>query len=138
MYLDTEDTRDAYTIKDMTDAFGTYNLKTILNISFEEILEADRKLRDEVKARNEIGVGDEVEFASMFDRLIRPDNKNSNLRKGYVIDAEVEGCPECVRVLLKGDGTRVVSINSCKKTGKHNTDVEKVMASFEKGGGEQC
>lgn len=122
---------EAYTIDQIREAFGVCNMTDVLKMPLTDAMAYDKKLTEKIKReREKLHVGDEVEFASMFDRLIRPDNKNSNLRKGWVIDDEVDGCPKCVRVLLKGDGTRVVSINTCKKTGKHNPDIVKAMKSL--------
>ena len=122
---------EAYTMDQIREAFGVCNMTDVLKIPLTDAMAYDKKLMEEIKReREKLHVGDEVEFASMFDRLLRPDDKDSNLRKGYVIDAEVDGCPECVRVLLKGDGTRIVSIGSCKKTGKHNPDIVEAMKSL--------
>lgn len=122
---------EAYTIDQIREAFGVCNMTDVLKMPLTDAMAYDKKLTEKIKReREKLHVGDEVEFTSMFDQLVRPDNKDSNLRKGWVIDAEVDGCPNCVRVLLKGDGTRVVSINTCKKTGKHNPDIVKAMKSL--------
>lgn len=122
---------EAYTIDQIREAFGVCNMTDVLKMPLTDAMAYDMKLTEKIKReREKLHVGDEVEFTSMFDQLVRPDNKDSNLRKGWVIDDEVDGCPKCVRVLLKGDGTRVVSINVCKKTGKHNPDIVRLMNSL--------
>ena len=122
---------NSYPLSRVKEVFGVEHVSDILAQSLTDVMALDKKLMEEIKhEREKLHVGDEVEFVNMFDWLTRPYNKDSNLRKGYVIDAEVDGCPNSVRVLLKGDGTRVVPINTCKKTGRHNQDIVKVMKSL--------
>lgn len=111
---------DAYTVDQVKEAFDVITITDVLKMPLTDALATDKKLMEKIKReREKLHVGDEVEFVGMFDQ-----------GKGYVIDVNVEDCPNCVRLLIKGEGSRLVSINFCKKTGKHNPDIVKVMNSL--------
>lgn len=129
MYLDTEDTMEAYTMEEMDKTFGTYYLKSILNKPLEKMLEKDRKLREEVKARNAIKVGDFITYDSP---LVHYD--------GWVLTEPAPNTTELrVDVLTFKDGIPVVvsaEINKCEVTGKRNPYVAAMMKSLETKKGE--
>ena len=134
MYLDTEDTMEAYTLNEMDKTFGTYNLKSILNKPLEKMLEKDRKLREEVKARNAIKVGDFITYDSPLvhyegwvltePALPEPVFKPAELRVDVLTFKD--GIPEVVSV----------EINKCEVTGKRNPYVAAMMKSLETEKGE--
>lgn len=107
---------DSYTGPDLDSVFGSQCDNIIFETPVDEALAKDKKHQEEKKA---LHVGDEVEFTA-----------NGTTRKGYVINLI---SPVLVRVLTKDLGTYPEPPEKCKKTGKHNPDIEKVMASFEKG-----
>lgn len=109
------DVYNFYTIDEVLKVFG---MKTwdVLKMPVGFAMAKDKKYQEEKKA---LHIGDEVEFAAC-----------GTTRKGYIINLV---SPALVRVLTKDLGTYPVGPEECKKTGKHNPDIEKVMASFEKG-----
>ena len=124
MYLDTEDTMEAYTSNELDKAFGTYYLKTILGMPLNDILKTDRKLREEVKARNAIKVGDFITYDSPLAHY-----------DGWVLTKPAPNTTELhVDVLTFKDGIpQVVSveINKCEATGERNPYVAAMMKSLE-------
>lgn len=100
-----------YTIDEANKTFGNMN---ILTTPIDEVLAKDKEYQ---KEKETLHVGDEVKFTAY-----------GITRKGYVINVVR---PTLVRVLTKNLGTCPVGPEECEKTGKHNPDVEKVMASFE-------
>lgn len=108
----------AYTFKDVRNVFCTNTLTKVFNTPVEEALDKDKKHQEEKK---ELHVGDEVEFTGFANSLMR----------GYVMNLNAPG-DRCVVILYKM-GSYHRRPNECIKTGKHNLDIEKVMASFEKG-----
>lgn len=80
----------------------------------------DKEYQEKKKA---LHVGDEVEFDVEIGIAIE------RLR-GYITNLF---SPVLVRVLTKKYGTLTVSLGKCKKTGKHSDEIERAMASFEKG-----
>ena len=79
--------------------------------------------------KNALHVGDEVEFIGSNPNY---KVKVNEVMTGYVIGFVDGLSDECsVRILTKKHGTYLRSREMCEKTGKHNPDVEKVMASFE-------
>lgn len=118
---------NCYAIDEVNKAFGDLNIfntpagyLNIFNTPVEEVLAKDKKYKEE---KNALHIGDEVEF-------IAPGcTKLKEVRKGYVMGI-VEDSPRCVCILAK-DGSYHRSHEMCEKTGKHNPDIEKVMASFE-------
>ena len=115
----TGDCSDSYAIDDeILKIFGktTWN---VLKMPVEEAMSKDKEYQEEKKA---LHVGDEVEFGvgSIVSKKYR----------GYITDFVPQNT---VRVLTKELGTIRVEPKDCKKTGKHSDEVEKVMASFEKG-----
>lgn len=129
MYLDTEDTMEAYTTNEMDNTFGTYYLKSILGKPLSEILEKDRKLREEIKARNAIKVGDFITYDSPLAHY-----------DGWVLTEPAPNTTELrVDVLTFKDGIPTVvsaEINKCEVTGKRNPYVAAVMKALEKEKGE--
>lgn len=113
-----------YTIDEVNKAFGNMN---ILRLPVDEVLARDREYQ---KEKNALHIGDEVEFAGIVPNY---NVKVNDAITGYVVGFE-DGLygESCVRILTK-HGTYLKSHEMCKKTGKHNLNVEKVMASFEKG-----
>lgn len=107
----------AYGIDELGEAFGACDWSKVLLMPVEELLAKDKKYQEEKKA---LHVGDEVEFGV---RAIV-----SKKYRGYITDFV---SPNTVRVLTKELGTIRVEFKECKKTGKHNPYIEKVMASFE-------
>lgn len=125
MYLDTEDTMEAYTMEEMDKTFGTYYLKSILNKPLEKMLEKDRKLREEVKARNAIKVGDFITYDSPLVHyegwvLTEPSPNTTALKIDVLTFAA--GSPQTISV----------DINNCEVTGKRNPYVAAMMKSLEK------
>lgn len=107
----------------VTDVIDTKSFGQILNMPVEEVLAKDKKHQEEKEA---LHIGDEVEFIGSNPNY---KVKVNELMTGYVIGFE----GECnVRILAK-HGLYLKPHEMCEKTGKHNLDVEKVMASFEKG-----
>lgn len=104
---------DCYSYDEVKKAFGNLN---ILRTPVEEVLAKDKEYQEEKK---KLHVGDEVEVTAY-----------GVTRKGYIVNLV---SPVLVRVLTKDLGTYPVEPEDCEKTGKHNPDVEKVMASFEEG-----
>ena len=113
---------DCYTYDEARDLFESRTFGQILRMPVEEALSKDKEYQEDKKA---LHVGDEVEFVAPGR------TKFKELHKGYVIGIDEES-PRWVYILTK-DGSYHRSPVMCKKTGKHNPDVEKVMASFEKG-----
>lgn len=109
---------DCYTADEVDKVFGKGNILS-LRTPVDELLAKDKKYQEEKKA---LHIGDEVEFGV---RAI-----DSKKYRGYITDFV---SPNTVRVLTKELGTIRVEPKDCTKTGKHNPDIEKVMASFEKG-----
>ena len=129
MYLDTEDTMEAYTLNEMDNTFGTYNLKSILNKPLKKILGKDRKLREEVKARNAIKVGDFITY-----------NSPVAYYEGWVLTEPAPNTTELrVDVLTFKDGIPAVvsaEINKCEVTGKRNPYVAAMIKALETEKGE--
>lgn len=109
---------DTYTGSEYDSVFGSHNANTIFGMPADDALALDKKYQEDKK---KLHVGDEVEFTAC-----------GTTRKGYVINLV---SPALVWALTKDPGTYPVAAEKCEKTGKHNPDVEKVMASFEKGEG---
>ena len=105
---------DTYTGSEYDSVFGSHNANTIFGMPADDALALDKKYQEDKK---KLHVGDEVEFTAC-----------GTTRKGYVINLV---SPVLVRVLTKDLGTYPEAAEKCKKTGKHNPDIEKVMASFE-------
>lgn len=129
MYLEPEDTMEAYTMEEMDKTFGTYYLKSILNKPLEKMLEKDRKLREEVKARNAIKVGDFITYDSPLVHyegwvLTEPSPNTTALKIDVLTFAA--GSPQTISV----------DINKCEVTGKRNPYVAAMMKSLEKEKGE--
>ena len=115
-----------YTIDEVNKVFGNMN---ILRTPIDEVLAKDKEYQEEKKA---LHIGDEVEFIGSNPNY---KVKVNELMTGYVVGFEDGLSDECsVRILTK-HGTYLRSREMCEKTGKHNPDVEEVMASFEKGEG---
>lgn len=110
---------DCYSYAEVFDLFDTRSFWQILGTPVEEVLAKDKKYQEEKKA---LHIGDEVEFGV---RAI-----DSKKYRGYITDFV---SPNTVRVLTKELGTIRLEPKDCKKTGKHSDEIEKVMASFEKG-----
>lgn len=113
---------DCYTHDEVRDLFERRTFGQILRMPVEEVLARDREYQKEKKT---LHVGDEVEFVAPGR------TKFKELHKGYVIGIDKE-IPRWVYILTK-DGSYHRSPVMCEKTGKHNPDIEKVMASFEVG-----
>lgn len=110
---------DCYTGSDFDSVFGSCNATSIFEMPVDEALAKDNKYQEEKKA---LHVGDEVEFGA---KAIA-----SKKYRGFITDFVPQNT---VRVLTKELGTIRVEPEDCKKTGKHSDEIEKVMASFEKG-----
>ena len=110
---------DAYEGREIDSVFGSCPANDIFGMPAGEALVKDKKYQEEKKA---LHVGDEVEFGV---RAI-----DSKKYRGYITDFVPQNT---VRVLTKELGTIRVEPKDCKKTGKHSEEIEKVMASFEKG-----
>jgi len=108
---------DTYSWSELDSAFGSHCDNTIFEMPVDEALAKDKKYQEEA-----LRVGDEVEFSvgSIVSKKYR----------GYITDFVSQNS---VRVLTKELGTIRVEPKDCKKTGKHSDEIEKVMASFEKG-----
>lgn len=116
---------DAYSYDEVYDVFGTRSSGQILNMPVKETLDKDKKHQEEKEA---LHIGDEVEFIGSNPNY---KVKVNELITGYVVGFE-DGLygESCVRILAK-HGSYLKSHEMCEKTGKHNPDIEKVMASFE-------
>lgn len=110
---------DTYTGSEYDSVFGSHNANTIFGMPADDALALDKKYQEDKKA---LHVGDEVEFGA---KAIA-----SKKYRGFITDFVP---PNTVRVLTKELGTIRVEPEDCKKTGKHSDEIEKVMASFEKG-----
>lgn len=122
------DGSSCYAYDEVYDVFGTRSFWQILGMPVEEALAKDKEHQEEKKT---LHIGDEVEFIGSNPKY---KVKVNELMTGYVIGFEdsLSGEP-FVRILTKKHGTYRRSLEMCEKTGKHNPDIEKVMASFEKG-----
>lgn len=107
---------DCYAYDEAHDVFENRTFGQILRLPVEEVLAEDKKHQEEKKA---LHVGDEVEFVG-----------HGMAKKGYIVNLIA---PAVVRVLTKDLGTCTVTLKECTKTGKHSEEIEKAMASFEKG-----
>ena len=103
---------DTYTWQELDSVFGSHCDNTIFELPVEFAMAKDAKYQ-----KDALHVGDEVKVTAY-----------GVTRKGYIINVV---SPALVRVLTKDLGTYPVGPQECKKTGKHNPDVKKVMASFE-------
>ena len=111
---------DCYSVDEVNKAFSDLN---ILRTPVEEVLAKDKEYQEKKKA---LHVGDEVEFIAR-----KPNCKLNEVMTGYVLGFVGDLSSECsVRILTK-HGTYLKSHEMCEKTGKHNPDIEKIMASFE-------
>lgn len=111
---------DCYTGSDFVSVFGSCNAISIFELSADEALAKDKKHQEDKKA---LHVGDEVEFDLKMGFV-------SEKHRGYITNLI---SPVLVRVLTKKYGTITVSPGKCKKTGHHNEEIEKAMASFGEG-----
>ena len=126
IFLPKSKEKYAYSVEQAKEAFDVLLLAGILEKPLDDVLAIDRKLLAEVKRETDkLRVGDEVEFYSMFDSLFK--TGETTKRKGYVIEVDPDGEKGWVRVLLKGDGTRIVETSTCKKTGTYNAVIAKAM-----------
>ena len=107
---------DTYTGSEYDSVFGSHNANTIFGMPADDALALDKKYQEDKKA---LHVGDEVEFTTDLSPI-----------KGYITNLV---SPEIVRILTKKHGTFTISPEKCKKTGNHSDEIEKAMASFEKG-----
>lgn len=114
-----------YNYDEIYDAFDTRSHWQILGMPVEEVLSKDEKHQKKKKA---LHVGDEVKFAGIVPNY---KVKVDEAMTGYVVGFEVGLYGErSVRILAK-HGSYLKSPEMCEKTGKHNPDIEKVMATFE-------
>lgn len=114
---------DTYTWRQLDSVFGSQCDNTIFEMPVDEALAKDKEYRE---GKNTLRIGDEVEFVAPGR------TKFKELHKGYVIGIDEES-PRWVRILTKDNGSYCRSLEMCEKTGNHNPDIEKLMASFEKG-----
>ena len=111
-----------YTIDEVNKVFGNMN---ILRTPIDEVLAKDKEYQEEKKT---LHIGDEVEFIGSNPNY---KVKVKEVMTGYVIGFVGGLSDECsVRILTK-HGLYIRSREMCEKTGRHNPDIEKVMASFE-------
>lgn len=108
---------NCYPIDEVNKVFGNMN---IFNTPVEEVLSKDKEYQEDKKA---LHVGDEVEFDLKMGCV-------SEEHIGYITNLI---SPVLVRVLTKKYGTITISPERCAKTGNHSDEIEKAMASFEKG-----
>lgn len=112
--------KGAYGIDDLGEAFGTCDWSKVMLMPVEEALKKDKAYQKDKKA---LHIGDEVKFFVS--------NPIYKVVTGYVIGFENGLYGELsVRILAK-HGSYLRFREMCEKTGKHNPDIEKVMASFE-------
>lgn len=111
---------DCYTGSDFDSVFGSLYELSIFGMPVDEALVKDKKHQEKKKA---LHVGDEVKFEVEMGSIIEG-------HRGYITNLI---SPVLVRVLTKKYGTITVSPEKCKKTGRHSDEIEKAMASFEKG-----
>ena len=105
--------KDCYTTAEVNMVFDT-GAWDVLRMPVDEALEKDKTYQ---KKKEELHVGDEIEFIT-----------DASMVKGYIVNIISS---TAVRVLTKKYGTYTIQIAKCTKTGNHNPNVEKVMASFE-------
>lgn len=105
---------DVYTNEELGQAFGSCNENKIFNLPPDEAIE---KYRAYQKKKEELHVGDEVEFIT-----------DASTVKGYIVNINL---PTFVRVLTKERGTYTVQIVKCKKTGNVNEDLIKALNAFD-------
>ena len=103
---------DCYDFEDIRNLFGVNTPGKVLKKPLKEVLAKDMEIQKEKKT---LHVGDEV----MIDTT-----------RAYITSLNV-GTPGLVRALSKDGNSFTVLAECAKKTGKHNSDMEKVMASFE-------
>ena len=107
---------DCYTGSDFDSVFGSCNALSIFGMPVDEALVKDKKHQEKKKA---LHVGDEVEF-----------DIRSKRKTGYITNLIP---PVQVRVLTKEDGTFILALSNCTRTGNHSEEIERAMTSFEKG-----
>lgn len=106
---------DCYAFDEVRDLFENRAFGQILRLPVEEVLAKDKEHQEDKKA---LHIGDEVKFTGFTNSLMR----------GYVISLDAPG-DRCVVILCKAVAYHKRPAE-CIKTGKHNPDIEKVMASF--------
>ena len=128
--LNTEDRDDAYTLKDIDEAFGTLWYAEIAKLPVEAALDKDRRYQEKLAERKKLHIGDEVELT--IHRQSAVPGMVVKKVKGYVLETCVDDVHEnMVRVLTKEFGTALVDATECVKLGENNPDIVKVMESFD-------